>query len=54
MKQGFGQKILSFTGAEKKHFLPPASLDKGGQRMDGIFISAADLTPDILHALRAE
>jgi len=35
-------------------FLPPASLDKSGQPLDGIFISAADLAPDILHALRAE
>jgi len=29
-------------------------LDKSGQRLDGVFISAADLSPDILHALRAE
>ena len=43
--------FISRRDAEKKHFLPPALLDKGGQKMDVIIISAADL----LHALgRAE
>ena len=28
--------------------------DNYGQKMDGVFISADDLSPDILHALRAK
>ena len=33
------------------HLTGQASLDKGGQKMDGVFISAADLAPDIPYAL---